>query len=800
MVHAPADRLKAAVINIKKKHYAKAIQILEAFCQDQDTPTKDYWQARMWLVNAYHKNNQSQEAIELCRQMVISPAPQVQIWAKRILPTLVSEAEQATPSPTEKATAQPLSPQEAAAKLIQAGKALKAKDYSQAVTILEDYCQRTDPGAKNYAQAQAWLVKAYRGNRQIEDAIALCQQLANHENRFTQQWAEQFLQELGVSSTTEPAPETTPQTGEEFDLSEAPTQDEPVTSIPKAGRALKGGVQLAMRGVTKSLALASGVTLSLLFGMILVLCLSLGLITGSSNPTAGFLTAVTLTVVFNAVSFFIAPFFMDLIQGWLYGTRWVSLSDIERQSPEAGRVIRTVCHQKKLTHPRLGIIDDQNPTAFTYGSLPNSARLVVSQGLFTYLDNDEVAAVYAHELGHIVHWDFAIMTLASTLIQIVYLIYVYARELTKRLGDGEASQKIKNAAQTASIAAYVFYVVGEYLVLYLSRIREYYADHFAAETTGNPNALSRALVKIAYGILEEGQRNPEPSKVIQGTRALGICDPRSAAITGTAYRVASEPQKVGRVFLWDMFNPWAGWMELQSTHPLTGKRVRALSNYAEQLGLETEFDMARVVREGKTLNKQKLYGNFVQDVLISKVDLIGALLGLGVGILGVATVNASTVQLFSPALIGFGIGTLVKLVFMFPDFKRVPVMDVLTLMSDPYASPLRGRLVKLDGAVIGRGDAGNKLGSDFKLQDDTGMIFLRYASRFGPLGNALFGMSQADSFVNQQVAAVGWFRRGVMPWVDLKRMECPSKWTVTSYPRFWLVILGFGSIILGFVV
>ncbi|MCC5644238.1 M48 family metalloprotease [Nostoc sp. CHAB 5824] len=78
------------------------------------------------------------------------------------------------------------------------------------------------------------------------------------------------------------------------------------------------------------------------------------------------------------------------------------VSRVETLSPETAKIIRQVCQQKNLKTPRLGIINDQNPTAFTYGSLPNSARLVVSQGLFTYLDDDEIA-VYAHELGHIVH-------------------------------------------------------------------------------------------------------------------------------------------------------------------------------------------------------------------------------------------------------------------------------------------------------------------------------------------------------------------------------------------------------------
>jgi hypothetical protein len=230
-------------------------------------------------------------------------------------------------------------------------------------------------------------------------------------------------------------------------------------------------------------------------------------------------------------------------------------------------------------------------------------------------------------------------------------------------------------------------------------------------------------------------------------------------------------------------------MELNSTHPLTGKRVRALSTYAEQLGIDAEFDMANVIREGRKLNRKKLYSNFTFEVFLLWADWIccgiGLLLGGGMVALGVDPGKA-----ISAALLGLGIGTLLKMIFMYPDFNRAPATDVLSLMSDPYASPLRGRPVSLEGEVIGRGDAGYLAGSDLKMQDKTGMIYLRYASRFGPLGNFLFGLTQADGFVNQEVSAVGWFRRGVMPWVDLVKLDCPSKWNVTSHPRFWLLVKG----------
>jgi len=820
------ELLQAGVAALKQKRYADAVQSLETFCQGQaQTRSRDFFQAQMYLVRAYQENGQVAQAVALCQEMAGCEHAQVRQWAQRTLPSLpavesapsVSEPQAPAASasagtedvempPVVAALLRPLSPDDLlppdrADELLKTGNAaLKKRQFAESVEALTTYLRGTDPNDNNeYAQAQMWLVKAYKGNEQLEAAIALCRHLLNHEKESVQIWAQQFLLTMVPAAPTEdeaspPVASARSAMGSPAFVNRAAGSESQNTSQPisKAGRSQRRGVKLSMKGVAANLAMASGVTVSLLTGMVLVLFLSLILITNSKNPTLGLGIALVITLVFNAAVFFISPWIMDLLQGWLYSTRWVSLAEVERHSPEAAKIIRIVCQQKGLQHPRLGIIDDNNPTAFTYGSLPNSARLVVSRGVFTYLDDDEVATVYAHELGHIVHWDFAVMTIASTLVQIAYLIYVYINELAKGLDKGQ----VKDTAQNISFMAYVFYVVGNYLVLYLSRTREYYADHFAAEVTGNPNGLSRGLVKIAYGILEEGQRTQQPSKVLQGMRTLGIADSRSAAFTGTAYRVASDPQKVGRVFLWDIFNPWAWWMELNSTHPLTGKRVRALTTYAEQLGLDTEFDMGRVIREGRTLNKQKLYGNFVLDVIIYWAEWIGLVLGLLVGIALAMASGKSMLALAFP-LIGCGVGAFIKMVIMYPDFKRASETDVLTLMSDPYAGPLRGRAVKLEGTIIGRGDSGYKFGSDLKLLAPTGMIYLRYTSLFGPLGNFLFGMAQADSLVNRDVEVVGWFRRGAMPWLDLVTIDGPTNRTVTSHPRFSLLTLSILTIVVG---
>jgi hypothetical protein len=105
--------------------------------------------------------------------------------------------------------------------------------------------------------------------------------------------------------------------------------------------------------------------------------------------------------------------------------------------------------------------------------------------------------------------------------------------------------------------------------------------------------------------------------------------------------------------------------------------------------------------------------------------------------------------------------------------------------------------VKLQGELIGRGDAGYEFGSDLKLQDHSGMIYLHYASRFGPLGNFLFGMNRVKKLLGVQVGVTGWFRRGIAPWVDMTQFLTESGTTVKSFHRLWLFILGSAAILLG---
>ena len=202
--------------------------------------------------------------------------------------------------------------------------------------------------------------------------------------------------------------------------------------------------------------------------------------------------------------------------------------------------------------------------------------------------------------------------------------------------------------------------------------------------------------------------------------------------------------------------------------------------------------MGRVIGEGKTLNKKRLYGSFFFDIFLYCLEFVALICGL---ILGIVTGQGQFVIAF--AIIGLGLGIIIKGFVMFPNYNQARETEVLELMSDPYASPLIGQPAKLTGNLIGRGQAGYKFGSDLKLQDKTGMLYLRYSSRFGPLGNFLFGMKRVQSLIGSAVNTKGWFRRGIAPWMDLIKLETESGTVVNSYHRFWSFILGGGAIAFG---
>ena len=159
--------------------------------------------------------------------------------------------------------------------------------------------------------------------------------------------------------------------------------------------------------------------------------------------------------------------------------------------------------------PWFGLIHDGAPNAFTYGHHPNNMRIVITQGILDLLEPEEVEGVVAHEIGHGKNWDMLLMTVVQLVPLLLYFLYRTALQSGGRGKDNAYRIPI-------AVGAYLLYIASEYIVLWFSRCREYYADRFAGRVTGNPNALASALVKIGYGLAARGQ-SPPPDAESEGT-------------------------------------------------------------------------------------------------------------------------------------------------------------------------------------------------------------------------------------------------------------------------------------------
>ncbi|PTL79889.1 M48 family metalloprotease [Vitiosangium sp. GDMCC 1.1324] len=572
-----------------------------------------------------------------------------------------------------------------------------------------------------------------------------------------------------------------------------------------------------MRGKTL---LASIVTLTFMGGFVFTTFAAISIASRGAGA-ATFLLAIAVTVGWAFLSWLLSPFLMDLAQRWLYSARNMSLDELRNERPAVADFVERVCQKHGIQAPRLKFIDDQTPQAYCYGSHGNNARLVTTRGLMHYLDDEELKAVYAHELGHIIHRDFIVMTVAATLLNILWTIYVVAKNIRGKNNS--------RPAMPLALVALLFWWVSQYLLMYLSRTREYYADEFAAAETGNPNALSMALVKVAYGITRQ-EKTDFTEKFLGGTRAMGIADPKSAASAGFAFQVAqgspSTPtpalahaqagssvaaplpkegaaplraavslegvQRIEKVMLFDLYNPWAAVSEISSTHPLTGKRIRALGEQASALGQRPLMSFDKVDLYGQALDMQRMYGTFFLELaiyfapqLLAALFIMSGLVSMAVGQVGVGG------ALLVLTLFGIGLGMTLKGFYSFGATGEAQATSVLELMSDPYASPLKGRPVTLQGTVVGRADAGNKLGEDMTLEDPKGgLILLNYESPFGPLGNWWFAARRVGKLAQQRVQVVGWFRRGVSQQVDLKQVRTEDGEEISSWTGLWNRVLG----------
>jgi len=257
---------------------------------------------------------------------------------------------------------------------------------------------------------------------------------------------------------------------------------------------------------------------------------------------AAFLAAIMFILQLSFIWAFILAGLFILIQ-YLIGPAIVRASTRLRylksgENPWLESTVHELAQKSGIPIPKLAIVPNPTPNAFVFGRTQQDATLAVHEGLLQNLNEEEVRGVIGHELGHVRHRDFLIMTALSSLPLVAYLIFrgtfeaawLSGRTARKKEGGGLAA-----ALFVIAILSYIIYIVSLLFVMRLSRLREHYADAYSAYVTGSPRSLSSALTKITYGL----SLAPNPER--EGARTLYIGDPALAKLE--AQNIISRKQE-----------------------------------------------------------------------------------------------------------------------------------------------------------------------------------------------------------------------------------------------------------------
>jgi len=295
--------------------------------------------------------------------------------------------------------------------------------------------------------------------------------------------------------------------------------------------------------------------MTVLFGILTGLLLILGFVVGLyfGNPYLFMLFALVLAALFNFVSYY----YSDSIVLRMSRARIIQESD----NPTLFRVVREVTQKAGIPMPRVGIVESPQPNAFATGRGPEKAVVCATSGILRTLTPDELQVVIAHEMGHVIHRDVLMSSVAATMAgAIAYLgnIAFYSMWFGGGFG-GNRNRQGSGSLILLVVAAILIPLGATFVQLGISRADEYNADEYGAKLTRNPEGLISALEKISSRV---------------ETKSF------------TANQNQSNGPSPATAPLW-IVNPFKGHslLEIFSTHPSLTHRVERLKKVARTLNI-----------------------------------------------------------------------------------------------------------------------------------------------------------------------------------------------------------------------
>jgi heat shock protein HtpX len=238
---------------------------------------------------------------------------------------------------------------------------------------------------------------------------------------------------------------------------------------------------------------------------------------------------------------FVQFFFSDKLALYSMGASAVDANDY----PQLHRMVERLSQQADLPKPTVAVADSQVPNAFATGRSQKKSTVAVTTGLLRTLDAQELEGVLAHELAHIKNRDVMVMTIASFLSTVAFMIV--------RMGFwfGGGRNRQGGGFIVALLASLAVWIISFLLIRALSRYREFAADRGAALITGNPGALASALRSI------DGRIDKVPQR-----------DLREQAEMNAFFIIPIKSGFLGRLF---------------RTHPPTDRRISRLNDLSVEL-------------------------------------------------------------------------------------------------------------------------------------------------------------------------------------------------------------------------
>jgi len=847
MSSVPEPSLDAGKHALKQGNYSVAIANFEGIREtelDEVLVTK----ASLKLVQAYREVGELPKAIALCQELTQHHSPKVKQWATNILPKLVSEQ----PAPSDSTGFVPL---EEGGRRGDAGTRRRGDRRDKG-----DKGSKRDKGDKGD--------KRDKGDKEdISNSPIPNSQFPNNQQQTTN----------NKQPTTNNQQQTTNLLPVPYSPPSAPSLFSPRPRWRNSGRAkewrpLKPPKFRNFWLIQIGSAIAGFWWLRFLVSFLMettnLLLVELPIV----RPFQPFYRdpARSLGVVL-VILLLASPWLIDWLLKWFHGLEPLSLNQLASRNPEAARVVQRFCRKKRLPAIKLGILPTDAPVAMAYGNLPRNARLVVSEGLLEQLADDEVATIYAGQLGHIFHWDFILMSWGVLILQLPYTIYWQVAEWGEKLPQLMESKLpayeqwltpiLLSIMGAIAALSYSCYWLLRLPLLWFSRIRVYYSDRVAVETTGNPNGLTRALLKIGLGISDYIQDSRQTSRLLEGFDLLLPVGYQQSIILSSC----SPQTSFEAVLNWDCTNYYRHWLILNASHPLLGERLHLCSRYVRYWMLNPELDLPTPTPPIRDNAQQlsKLKNSYQAFPLLQSALLSGLVLGIllrvifwligkiadWINIWQLIWLHNAQPFLDACVLVAFSLSIFIWFNRYFPEIKSTNLHNEPNLgdyLATTNLLPPDSKPVRLAGKLLGRPVLLNWLEMDLILQTSTGLIKLHSFSYLGPLGNLLpfcklcslvyfviylgqltntavsrnqlgsiFSWNlllvavgililcflpqppSAKNLVDKEVTVTGWFRRGVTPWIDVETLHTADGEVIRGNYPIWLMILAVVAVLWG---